>query len=384
MSAVAPSEVGSGSPSRYTGEYPSGPSAPGFSQRVVSRWSLLRYVRELLPGDAVSMCSRAISEYAGGQVEVCRRAGSDGAPYAFYRGLHMCKSVWTCPLCSPRISETRARELNEAVKAAEAQGVQVALISLTFSHHDGVPLRDLLSAFTKALTRSRSGRDWHAIRSEFQPLGYVRALEVTHGSNGWHPHAHELWFLPAGADVEAFAAAYRQQWMRSLDHAGLSGLADRAFDLQIARGSVAQYVAKYGHEPRWGPGRELAKGARKAGRSEHRTAWQILADAAAGDDRSRSLFLSYVDAFKGRRQLQWSPGLRAAFALAEPVSDAEAVEVADSAPCEVVVVLDRLSWYRVYYNDAEASVLVLAARGTAEDVLSYVASLWVPGQPRSG
>lgn len=25
--------------------------------------------------------------------------------------------------------------------------------------------------------------------------GLVRGLELTYGSNGWHPHTHELWVL---------------------------------------------------------------------------------------------------------------------------------------------------------------------------------------------
>lgn len=313
---------------------------------------------------------------AEGKLTIRRRPSASGESGAWFDGLMTCKNVWLCPVCSKRVSEHRARELNEAVKAAEARGLVVALVTLTFAHTAGEALRDNLQRFVKALSRSRSGRDWHALQERYSPLGYVRALEVTHGGNGWHPHAHELWFLPAGTDADAFAAAYRAQWERSLDHAGLSGN-EHAFRYDAARGSIAAYVAKYGREPRWGPGRELAKNAHKRGRGRHLTPWQLLAMARDGDQDARALFLDYAAAFKGRRQLQWSPRLRSALALAEALSDAEAAEVVPD-DSEVVCTLTDDEWWTVRMNRAEADVLVIAARGSGEDVLAYVRSLPPP------
>lgn len=335
---------------------------------------------ELFPSEGVACCCRSISPVAGEHVEVCRRLGADGSASAFYRGLLTCSSVWLCPVCSARISERRALELHEAVRVAEARGWVVCLVTLTFAHRVDDRLRATLGRMGKAVAYAHSGKAWMAARQQFGWYGSVRAFEVTHGRNGWHPHAHELWFFPPGTDVEAFAAVYRDRWLRALEHAGLSGN-DHAFRCDVARGSIAAYVAKYGREPRWGPGRELAKSAHKRGRGDHLTPWQLLSLAAEGSVGARVLFLEYAEAVKGRRQLQWSPGLRAALTLPEPLSDAEAVQADEAAPAEVVCTLSKRQWYQVYYNDAEASVLLLAAAGEGCRVLAYVDALWAPGSP---
>lgn len=362
-----------GGPSRYGKKYPSGLSAPGFAERSHDEWSSLRYVRGLLPDEPVAHCSMFLGRKAEGVVTVRRRVSADGHASAWYSGLQLCNSVWTCPICSRRISEHRARELGDTVREAEARGCVVALVTLTFAHTAGEALRDNLQRFGQALSRSRSGRGWHAIKARFSPLGYVRALEVTHGDNGWHPHAHELWFLPPGTDAAAFAAAYREQWSQALDHAGITGN-DHAFRFDQARGSIAQYVAKYGREPRWGVGRELAKNAHKRGRGSHLTPWQLLSLARDGDAVALALFLDYVAAFKGRRQLQWSPGLRAAFALPEPVTD-DAAAVSEPDGAEDVCQITDDEWWVVRLHRAESDVLAIAARGSGEDVLRYVRAL---------
>lgn len=316
-------------------------------------------------------------------MEIRRRVGLDGEPTAWFHGLNTCKSVWTCPVCAPRIAEARARELDEMVRTARAAGYRVVLVTLTFAHHAGQSLAEVLPRFRKALARAHGGRAWNEGAQRFNWLGYVRALEVTYGYNGWHPHAHELWVLPGGCDVEAFGEMYRAQWQRSLEYAGITGN-EHAFRVDIADERIAAYVAKFGREPRWTPGRELARASSKRGRgSKHFSTWQLLELAWQGDEQARGLFLEYAAAFKGCRQLQWSPALRRNLALGEPMTDEEAAE-GETVAYEVVARLDRVAWYRVYYNDAESDVLRVAARGTESDVLAYVAALPVPGLREAG
>lgn len=343
----------------------------------------MRHVAELFPGEGVSNCCRAMSPAAGERLDVCRRVREDGSASAFFRGLETCSSVWLCPVCSARISERRALDLHAAVKAAEALGWVVCLVTLTFAHRLDDRLRATLQRFGKAIGYAHSGRDWKLARDRFGWFGSVRAFEVTHGGNGWHPHAHELWFFPPGTDVEAFGEVYGARWLRALEHAGLSGN-DHAFRLDVAHGSIAQYVAKYGREPRWGPGRELAKSAHKRGRSASLSPFQLLSLSAEGFNGATVLFREYAHAVKGRRQLQWSPGLRAALSLDAEESDAQANAAAEAAPAEVVCSLTPRQWYQVYFNDAEASVLLLAAAGDGAAVLAYVDRLWAPGAPAPG
>lgn len=376
MSAASPP----GAPSRYIGNYSTSLTAPRLTPHE-RRWRDLRHVSTLFPGEGVSSCSRAMSPAAGERLEVCRRVREDGPASAFFRGLITCSSVWLCPICSARISERRALDLHQAVKRAEALGWQVVLVTLTFAHRIDDRLRTTLARFGKAIGYAHSGRAWTDARKQFGWLGAVRSFEVTHGRNGWHPHAHELWFFPAGVDVDAWAAVYRERWMRALDHSGLSAN-EHGFRCDRARGSIAQYVSKYGREPRWGPGRELAKSAHKRGRSDSLTPFQLLSLSAEGVAGATVLFREYGEAVKGRRQLQWSPGLRAALSLGAEESDQDALAAADAAPAEIVCTLTPRQWYQVYFNDAEASVLMLAELGDGARVLAYVDKLWAPGAPQ--
>lgn len=41
------------------------------------------------------------------------------------------------------------------------------------------------------------------LKEELATAGLIRALELTHGANGWHSHTHELWFFDANSSVES-------------------------------------------------------------------------------------------------------------------------------------------------------------------------------------
>lgn len=350
---------------------------------------MLRYLRRLFPDDAVAWCQTSVG-FRRDEVDICRCSAADGKVHTYYRGLSSCKRVWVCPVCTRRMSTHRARELDDAVRAAVSQGLQVVMVTLTFSHHAGQGLADNLQKFYAAQQRMRSGRKWTNFRRAYGPIGYVRAQETTYSRvNGWHPHGHELWFLPAGVSCESFAEAYRELWQSSADAEGLA-MSERGFRWSNAGGRIADYIAKYGHEPvRWSAGREVARGSAKLGYREHVTPFQLLALAASGDVECEALFVEYGAAYRGRRQLYWSRDLRSLLGLAAEVSDEEAAEPVDGdgvapavAAVEVVTTLSRQEWYWVYRVDAEYEVLVLARYAGAEEIHRYVADLEARFVPR--
>ncbi|MGM9117332.1 hypothetical protein ACTFF4_05615, partial [Campylobacter jejuni] len=57
-----------------------------------------------------------------------------------------------------------------------------------------------------ALRRFRQSRTYRHFKEDTGITGLIRNLEVTYGdANGWHPHVHELWFLPRRFSDRAIA-----------------------------------------------------------------------------------------------------------------------------------------------------------------------------------
>jgi hypothetical protein len=145
-------------------------------------------------------------------------------------------------------------------------------------------------------------------------VGQIRALEVTHGQNGWHPHLHVLLFA-CDPFLEASEALY-SRWAALVEDSGLGTPNRHALTLQ--EGSEAdKYVGK------WGLAEELTKAHVKQARTRGRTPWAILADHFGGDDQAGRLFRDFARAFKGSVQLRWSNKLRALLELGNERTDEE-------------------------------------------------------------
>jgi transcriptional regulator with XRE-family HTH domain len=203
----------------------------------------------------------------------------------------------------------------------------------------GVPLQEV--ATWRPGVRERTG--W---------AGDIRALEVLHGGNGWHPHLHVLVFFEAGTSdgqMEEFSAWLWQRWSRIVGRQTGRECSERAFEWrELSEDEDGGYLEK------WGAAEELTK-AHVKNASAGRTPWQLLASIADGDDprqvaRDRSLFLDYAQAFKGARQLTWSGGLRDRYLsdqadqADEEVAAEEELQPGEEVEESYLVHLDRAIW----------------------------------------
>ena len=152
---------------------------------------------------------------------------------------------------------------------------------------------------------------------------------MTHGENGWHPHYHVLLFLShplTAAQLGALDCSLRNLWHGAAKLSGLT-MNRHGFSMKTTGGAIADYVAKYGRDPKfdpWGPESELTKAHIKSARSAGgRTPWDLLRDFAGGDSQAAALWREYAGVFKGRQQLVWSPHLRALLGLEDEKSDSD-------------------------------------------------------------
>ncbi len=327
--------------------------------------------RDLVPDERVALClRRPIPGSASVSVLYSPKRKA-----AHYGGLLVCGSVWMCPVCAAKISERRRDELSVAIAA---WGGQIIMATFTLQHTVSDALGPLLDSLQDAMRGMRSGRRWMAIQEQHGVVGSVRGLEVTHGDHGFHPHQHVLFFVSPGVDVDVFTQQLRDRWMASAARLGRYASPLWGLHVTAASADVAAYVAKWGKEPKWTAAHELAKAGSKRGRSGSSSMLQLLEwYVVMGDVEAGTRWREYALAFKGKKQLVYSKGLRALLGLiAEEKTDQEIVEEAVE-DAVVLALLDLAAWRVVLGNDARAELLTVASSGDPALVRSFLVRLGV-------
>lgn len=269
---------------------------------------------------------------------------------AYFQGIATCGSVWACPVCSAKIQAGRQAELVGAASAHEARGGTLGLVTLTVRHNSKTTLSqefDGVSAGWKAII---TGEAWMKDKEKFGIDGYVRAVEATHGKNGWHLHLHILWFFDgSNTDLElgAFFARLQARWIKGVTKTGLKAPLDRAQDFRMMKTeseNMAKYLAKATAVP--GIASEVVMSTSKIhAKQGNRSPWEILETAVLGDESSAKLWQEWEIVTKGRRQLTWMRGMKKRLLVSEiEDEDLAKSEETDEKVLEALFVFDSFIW----------------------------------------
>lgn len=348
-----------------------------------------------------------------------RRISGDAGVYVYvnsetkraqYGNLMLCGSVWTCPKCANRITTARSAEVLQAIQKAPAFG----FLTLTTPHHKGMPLAHLLDLQAKAKQEFYRS---HRVRGMLDLLGVhgrITATECTYGeTNGWHPHYHALLFLdrPASfaykvpfimprvwmpcahknrfgritwldythqdfyADFICFARDnLAHQWINACREAGMTSLptVEHGLDLQAitdakAMTTIAEYMTKYGCMPEnQRINNELTKWHTKTKTRQQGevltgvTPFEILSMADPDNPNCpyARLWVEFAGAFKGKRQLDWSPKLKERYGIGEQ-SDDDIVNATDEKS-EQVFEITYTVWRLICQRNERTKPLELA------------------------
>lgn len=320
------------------------------------RFSLKSAVHELLPDTRMCRCHRWRQKDSSVKVLL-----NTEHTKAFLAGLQTCGSVWGCPICAAKISERRRVELEGAIKQAKALGLRVMLLTLTIPHGLGDDVNDMTDRLNKAwdsVKRNRSGR---AVRDAIGLVGTIRASEVTHGlrakiNNGFHPHLHVLLFIESNISPLDVQALFSPLWQSCCVKQGLPRPSDR-HGCKVDDGSkAALYCSKWGLES------EMTKGHHKTGDDDKgMTPFDLLRAYQYDDDQEAGrLFQVYYNAYKGRRQLVWSNGLKKLLAVAD-LTDEEIAAQQKEAAIQLAE-LTAPQWRAIYKTKSESIVLDIAEK----------------------
>lgn len=250
----------------------------------------------------------------------------DQATDRLYRkNLMSCNLVWSCPVCSARITGKRRAELSEVI--GNWQG-SVIMGAFTVGHHAGDQLAETKKIIDGACRSLFSGRAGQLVKRETGIVGTIQANEVTWSpENGWHPHRHVLFVADhvlSKAELARFTDHVTVRFRGLVEqHHGYTG--DKAVHVTVGkdRNELLDYFFK------WGVADELLAFQVKGSRDEkHLTPFE-LADrfGALGNQRDRLLFREYIGVFRGSRRASYSRGLKALLGITEKTDQALLAEV---------------------------------------------------------
>lgn len=348
---------------------------PTSSGRAIMRYYLQTQSKELLPHERVAQCHRAMVPLAD-RVHILH---DPDVKRAYFRNLIICARIWQCPVCAAKITEERRREIQAGMERIVERSI---LITYTLQHSRHDDLKLLLDAILTALDRMKAARAWSGFTETFNWIGSIRALEVTYGANGWHPHFHELAFIEPTlslADIADLESQLRAMWLHQLQKQGRDASWANGLTVQPTFSDVSEYVSKFGHDPiddTWSAAREVAKAPSKQRTKHGKTPLQLLYDYGHGDNRSGYLFTEYVTCFKGKKQLNWSKGLRQYMNLETEQTDEEAAaNVPENAMLLAVLTDDQ--WRVILRKDKRGELLEIAANGDVEELWEWLFNLGV-------
>lgn len=289
---------------------------------------------------------------------------------AFYKGVSVCGSVWTCPVCASRISEGRRAELIDAVNRKAFTKV---MVTFTIQHERTDTLAQLVDALNDSIRRLKQGKWWLNTRQRYNMVAYVTASEYTYGvENGWHPHKHMLLFLDKPEneiDTERLQAHLVAHYKKLLAKHGM--YASDAYGVHVVIGDnhAGEYVAK------WSLVDEVTKSTVKLAKEGGWTPFQLLELYSNGNKQAGVLFQEYAKVTQGKRQLNWSHGAREVLGLDEEKTDeelAEQEEGTEEGENTVLVWFDAYQWKEILRRDLRLKLLEVADCGEIGKVLDFL------------
>lgn len=310
--------------------------------------------------------------------------------HAHYKGLNVCGSVWTCPVCAPKISSYRSKELTEALSKVK---LSVKYAVFTLQHNRGSDLNTLLDDLTEGFRLMLSGATGKRFYEKWGIVGTITALEYTFGlENGHHPHKNILFFSSrpqSDLDSEEFKADFNNlaaRYCRSITSKGyqvVDGVTVKT--TETPKDGDTDQVVKY--ITKWATEDEVTQGQSKEAHPGHFTPFQLLAtigDPATSDD-ARSAYIKafreYADCFKGRRQLVFSRGFRELLGLNAKESTDEEVAEAGEEPSTLFVSLSWGQYYQVLKREKLGDlghILNLAAKKNLGAFWDYMIQIGAP------
>lgn len=318
-----------------------------------------------------------------GNSGVAIKRGPDGTSHT--AGTESCSSIWACPVCAAKIRNTRATEISTGLANHIAAGGGALLVTMTLPHQAADRLKKTVGLVSEGFRAINSGRAYKIDHDDFGILGHIRAFEVTHGDNGWHPHLHVIVALKSPTTRDA-AAALEARWQARWDRwlvgngwsASVVGIGVRVDRVRRDAEAAGAYLAKLqeGEKLDRSVGNEVARADLKGGRRGSRVPFEILADFGSdGLVDDLELWQEFQLATKGRSAIRWSKGLRALLLPDDDDLTDEEIAAAEVGG-ETIALLSPWLYRKIAGRPyGEAMLHVAAEQGGIVGIVRYVRAM---------
>lgn len=342
----------------YYANFASTPGQDPISTRRRLRYRLRQLLREVTK---VERCKGCGWEPIANGIQI-RTSVKDGRMTAGFGGLETCGRIWLCPVCSAKIRVRRGDQIAEGVARHMENDGSAWFLTVTLSHEHGDALAETFEILTKAWRYVKTGRAYQEDKKRFGIIGDIKAVECTHGCNGWHPHAHILILTSRNLEFDemcAWAGRLDARWAKGLVRqgwpAGKPGIRTKLLPVEKGAG-IAAYVAKVQEK---GLGNEIARADMKDATEGNRTPFAILADFGnTGLVDDLELWWEYEAATAGRSAIRWSPGLWKLLMPDQEFGTEEEIAAEEMEGSIVLAVMAPWTWRRIrIIPGAEIAVL---------------------------
>ncbi len=306
-----------------------------------------------VPRSRVSMCGNTLGINKDTEISLAYTKHNKNAVVS---GVHKCGSVWRCPVCSYKISRQRQIELYRLFIAAQSVGIRMSFITFTIRHDKKHSLASSINVLNESFRKMQRNRNF---RNNIAPFyfGLCKAMEITYGANGWHPHLHVLYFHNSNIEEqqqESFCKNICSEFFnqKEVKNRG-TRLKNQVWKIVDNSQDLANYISK------WDSSKEIASAnfkttfqTKKGGYTPFGLLRACRARIKGFDMRAvYKLFSEYASVTKGKHHLHISKGLKDFGRLFDIMitSDREVLDVNVEAD-EILYKLPVALWRRIYFR----------------------------------
>jgi hypothetical protein len=269
-----------------------------------------------------------------------------------FNGLTSCKSIWRCPSCNLKLLKGRATEVYQLTSAHQKQNYEIGFVTLTIKHNIKDSLKTSLNKLGDQYRKFQRHTHFSTLKKDLL-LGQIKSTEITYSTrNGWHPHLHIIYFYKS-SDINQIQKEQQkliQNWANYTD----GKLISQNQQIGYSSTKLAKYITK------WDIVQELTNDFSK--KAKGLKPFELLSIIAknqhqfpnknleASLQQTKSLWLEYVEATKGKRRITTSPKLNLLYKV-QIKSDDQIIDQKQEG--ENIISFSRQTWSIIYENNLQ-------------------------------
>ena len=146
------------------------------------------------------------------RVDFYRGVNAQGFFRSSSRNLISCGSLWACPFCSFSSSAVRSAQISNILSGWKILGYSTSFATLTVSHNKNTRLDTLWDSLLISYKNFQQGKGYQNLKTKYNIVGSVRAVEATYGKNGWHLHIHLVFMHTTKINISNLSDSVYSRW----------------------------------------------------------------------------------------------------------------------------------------------------------------------------